>query len=550
MQKKTFYILAILLSFLVVNPVSAAPHELKTQDIHVFIHKDGSATITENRIANLSEGTENFIIIGNLGESTIQDFQVEENGRVYEKINDWDTAWTREEKAFKNGIIEKTNHIELVWGIGEYGEHTYELSYTVTDFIKQLDDSQMLFWQFVNSDTNIPPQSVTVTIETDEALSRTNERIWAFGFPGEIRFENDKIIARSDQPLEKSDYVTILTEFKNSSFATNDVVAKTFEEVKEEAFEDSNYTVGYSFLESLLRVLLVFGPIFGLLILIAFLMGQSKKRKIKKKYEGKFSKEPPFRGKPYMAYLLLNIYELADINHVISVFILKWIKEEHVIVETTTKRRFLRLKEISELHFSKDSAAKLPKVEAELYELLLSATDNGILKEKGLKKWAKKNHESFSDWQMNLINTSSLALESQGFIGREEIEYEGKKSFKTSITEKGKVFQDNAHTFKNYLENYSSYNEQKLIDVKTADELILWAAMLGITEEVYQQFKIISPEYEQETHVPVQAVRAAVRNTMIYHRGIKAGRSGGFGGSASGGGGGGSYGGGSGGGTR
>src|SRR5699024_10418281 len=253
----------------------------------VVIEEDGSAIITEKRVATLSEGTENFIVIGNLGKSTITDFSVYEDGKLYDYVADWDVDWSREQKTFKNGVIKEKEHYELAWGIGEYGKHEYELSYTVTDFIKQLEDSQMMFWQFVNSDTNIPPKNVTVTIETDQRLADESERIWAFGFEGDIHFEDGKIVAKSNNPLSESDYVTILTEFPNSNFGTNDVIDQTFEEVKEQAFEGSDYTnddsIGTTFMIILIPLLLI-GGIFTVLVFRARKMDNKKRKKYEDRY--------------------------------------------------------------------------------------------------------------------------------------------------------------------------------------------------------------------------------------------------------------------------
>src|SRR5699024_1109442 len=138
--------------------------------------------------------------------------------------------------------------------IGEYGQHEYELIYTITDFIKQLEDTQMMFWQFVNSDTNIPPKNVTITIETNRPITDEHESIWAFGFEGDIHFEDGKIVAQSHSPLQRSDYVTILTEFPNSDFATSDVLDQIFAEVKEQAIEGSDYQEGDSFPQFLFKI--------------------------------------------------------------------------------------------------------------------------------------------------------------------------------------------------------------------------------------------------------------------------------------------------------
>src|SRR5699024_2649082 len=287
--QKTFIISVLLFLFTSIfflEEVYASTHELEALDIHVFIEEDGSANITEKRVATLSEGTENFIVIGNLGKSIITDFSVYEDGKMYDFVEDWDVNWSKEQKTFKNGVIEGKEHYELVWGIGEYGKHEYELSYTVTDFIKQLEDSQMMFWQFVNNDTNIPPQRVTITVETDKPLTEENEKIWVFGFEGDIHFKDGKIVAKSNKPLHKNDFVTILTEYQTGNFGTNDIIDQTFEDIKEQAFEGSDYT-NDKINRSLVKIILTFSFIITVLFIIAKVLKRIIDHRFLSKYKGK-----------------------------------------------------------------------------------------------------------------------------------------------------------------------------------------------------------------------------------------------------------------------
>src|SRR5699024_2866517 len=157
-------IVAYLFSF---NKVHASDHKLEDLHIDVVIKNDDSAEITEKRTANLTEGTENYIVIENLGKSDIEELVVREDGQKYSYLDTRDIKASQADKSYKNGMTETKDGYELSWGIGDYGDHEYVLEYTVTNFIKQLnDDSQMLFWQFVNDETNIPPEKVVVEIET------------------------------------------------------------------------------------------------------------------------------------------------------------------------------------------------------------------------------------------------------------------------------------------------------------------------------------------------------------------------------------------------
>jgi len=499
----------------------------------------------------LSEGTENFIVIDNLGESTITDFSVYEDGKMYDYVDDWDINWSREQKTFKNGVIKEKEHYELAWGIGEYGKHEYELTYTVTEFIKQLEDSQMMFWQFVNSDTNIPPQRVAVTIETDKSLAEGSERIWAFGFDGDIHFEDGKIVAKSNTPLSESDYVTILTEFPNSNFGTNDVIDQTFEEVKEQAFEGSDYTSSsYSLIREIFMIILIPSLFMGGLILLFLFLTRRLDKKKRKKYEGKYEREVPYDGNPFMAYGTLDMYQFTDLNNLLSAFILQWIKEERLRVVPVLKKGIFRNKEVTELQLAENGADGLEGSEEELFNFFVSASTDGVLQPKDFKKWSKRNYELVSEWESELIDKAQATFEEEGFLKLEEAEAYGESYKKNIITDKTEVFKDNVHMFKNYLNDFSLLNEREPVNVKLWDELMIWAALLGLTEVVYKEFKELYPKYEQESMYTYASLSTATAYAGRMNHAVTSARSSGAGGAASFGGGGGSYGGGSGGGTR
>src|SRR5699024_795424 len=147
----------------------ANQNTIESIEVYVSIHEDGSADITEHRIEHIYDGTERYIVKEELGRSEINNFTVTEGNQTYEFIDDRDIDASREEKVFKNGIIATKNGYELAWGIGEYGRHEYTLEYTVTNFIKQLKDSQMLYWNFISEQT--PPERIFVEIETIKPLT-------------------------------------------------------------------------------------------------------------------------------------------------------------------------------------------------------------------------------------------------------------------------------------------------------------------------------------------------------------------------------------------
>ena len=85
----------------------AAQHELRDLDIQVELADNGDATITETRQMTIGdEGTECYIVIGNLNNSRITSLQVsDETGTTYvTEDGDWNVDRSRSEKANRCGI--------------------------------------------------------------------------------------------------------------------------------------------------------------------------------------------------------------------------------------------------------------------------------------------------------------------------------------------------------------------------------------------------------------------------------------------------------------
>src|SRR5699024_12061930 len=76
---------------------------------------------------------------------------------------------------------------------------------------------------------------------TDKDFNEEEEKIWAFGFSGNIDFDDGKIIANSNQALDDKDYVTVLVKLEDNLFQTKDNINKSYEEVKKKDLKGSDY---------------------------------------------------------------------------------------------------------------------------------------------------------------------------------------------------------------------------------------------------------------------------------------------------------------------
>ena len=564
-KQKRFILYLVALLFLVFVPqktVKAAENTLNDLSIHVQLNEDGSARIIEERRVNLKEGTENYIVIGNLGNSDIKDFVVEENGQQYEFVSDWDLDWSRQEKAFKNGIISKSNGYELSWGIGEYGDHTYTVSYTVTDFIKQTEDEkQILFWRFLNDKTDIPPKQVSVTIEGDIPFSSEDEKIWAYGYEGRIEFEEGKIHAQSDSSLSKSDYVTILAQFPEGTFRTGPALDETFEEIKANADKGSDYgsekglgggkgVVGSVFSFIVKNIVFLIAPIAVLFSFIStiFKLG-SKKGRFKRKFKEEYYRDLPYDGPVSDVYYILYTMRVTDFEELLTGYLLKWIYEERLEATQVETGKFFK-KEETQMTIQKGPAME-DDLEKQLFSMVIAAAgDDHILEGKEFNKWAANNITKIEQWKKDMQHHSLMKLQEYGYVTvkkKKVLLFFNKDTH--VLTPKGEEMEENIYKFINYLHDFSLMNEHQSINVKLWDKLMIWAGYFGITEQVMEEFKKIYPNYEIESAYHGGAIYYT--NTMSRSVSQSAVRSSGGGGSSSsGGGGGGSFGGGSGGGTR
>jgi len=569
-QKKMYHkIIAIIITFLVIlfpfQMVKADDdHRLETLLIHAYIHEDGSATITEYRHAFLYEGTENYDVIENLGESEILDFVVVENNQPFEPKSNWNINASREEKTNRHGLLKTDDGYELVWGIGEYGEHEYYLQYKVTNFIKQLQDKQILFWRFVNDELNIPPKQIQIEIETDRPLTNENEKIWAFGFEGNVHFVNGLVIAKNEQPLTEDNYATVLIQFPNGTYETNDKIDKTFEEIQEEAFEGSDYGKRNDNLSPQAKVIIIiflvlFLPAFGIGFSILICQSYRKNRKVKKRikrYKNQYFRDLPYNGDMIGIFYFLQKRHLANFNHLIEAFLLKWIWQGRAHLEMKQLDGVFK-KEEAELYLNEELTTKFDsEYEETLFNILLEVTNGAPLKN-STSAWSETQQKKYKEWKKELSEYSRDLMLEKGYLYKELRRTLSRDIDLYRLTEKGEPIQAEVYKFINYLQDFSLIHEREAINVKLWDELLIWATLLSLAPEVRKQLKKLYPEYEQESSFSGQTIDEIKKlSTTInyYHNynnyGLGEVANMGGGGSSSIGGGGGSFGGGSGGGTR
>ena len=576
----------VLFLFAIVSPQEVlADNQIESIHIKAIIQEDGSVIIRDHRIFYAEEGTEHYISLDNLGESELLDFTVyDEKGNPLEDVGEWDIYASFSDKAGKYGINRTNSGIELCFGLGEYGRREFVIEYKLSNFIFNLSDGhQGFYWQFINPNMD-PIKNIQIEVQTDGLFEflYPETRFWAFGHEGGItEITSDSMTMETGDSFLQSDYVVLLGIFEGSPFLTSYQLDETSDQLIETAmggasldghdyedFIDDKINGSDEVPNDVVRrnPFGVFGRIFRMFFsfipFLLILIGVSKVTKGAKSNPGKFKstvKDEYYREVPYDNHFINTQYFTnSQVSDWISAFILKWVSEgrlEEQIEEVGLifKRDKLALK-INPNFQRIDN-----ELESELWDMTIEAAGpDQILSEKEFNSYVKRNINEFNNWTNSIESSSEIAMIEEGYL--EEFTRKVFKIFNRReliISEKGQALGDNIIGFKNYLKDFSLVGEREVSHVKLWQELMVWAAYMGIAEEVYEQLKIVNPQieyqmpYSPQTVIMTHHFARAIQSTQTSANTSSASSSfSGGGGSSFGGGGGGSFGGGSGGGTR
>lgn len=571
-MKKRMIFLLLLLSILFSSPSYA--EKFREWNVEVELLKNGDGIVKNTWITDEDQGTEKYLPITNLDENRIEDFTVRENGKSFQYEPNWDSDDSREEKAGKYGMLDKRNGVELVFGIGEYGPHHYEFQYTVTNLVKETEDGQTLFWQFINSGLQNPPEKMEILIKGFEPFGKDTVKMWSFGYSGTILLEESgTVAARSGNALTSEDYGTILLQFPEGYFDTKASLSKTQEEIRNEAFKGSDYGAEKESITDYILYIFVgliaagiffifvgflrgiFFGIIGLKNSFLSFLNRRKYRQREKDLWGEYYRDLPYVGDLERLIPILEFKKDFKEENIFSVYLLKWIREKAVEFEMIEMQFFVKW-EAAGLLFHHEPDFSTHSEEA-FYHLLKSASKGSdTLTQTQLGTYLSRNGERYYHLLKDLKNSAKKKAKGEGLL-TEETKGFFKKRTLVNLTERGFELFDKNIKFYNFLEDYSLLDERPGYDVHLWEEYMLYAALYGITEKVYKEFTIVEPNFETDsgfTPYFIQQTDFYTHRISDYAKppsySSDSSRSSGGGGSSSSGGGGGSSGGGSGGGSR
>lgn len=534
--------------------------------IRVSLHDDGSALVTERWQIDVSNDiTEWYKVIGNLGDMTVGGLQVldEEGHQFVSEGDDWDIDRSLEEKAGRCGIVRKDNGCELCWGVGSYGHHEFTITYSLGGLVQRHEDMDGFNFMFLSRGQNPAPQYAEVRIfKEDTTFSSDNSRIWAFGFNGEINFENGSIVASSSEPFYEKSGLIILAGFSKGIFSPTVEGKGTFDDLRAKAFKGSSYKQknGIDIFGIIFYLVIGFGI---LAVIYAFIADAINRRKRRKELLGcKNVKDVPwFRSVPAEGSLrkAFNVYKTFKPDNkveknLIAAYVMRLFYKKAFSVTLDRKgRKVMQINEYADSSASSGIDAggavssrdeKDLRCEKSLYEILKEAAgENGILEKNELKRWSAKqsNSKLLADWADDADDKLSL--------------------WSLKAKEVREVF-----GLKNFLQEFTLIDDRGVAEIQLWNNYLIFATLFGIADRVYKEIKHICPDYEklaglsmvgEDINLSDVIFMTHLYSTNMYEsafinsaKSTFSGSSGGFGGGSSFGGGGGFSGGGFGGGGR
>ncbi|MEB3029020.1 DUF2207 domain-containing protein [Parvimonas micra] len=559
LAKRVFVFSAVLLSLFVIPFNNSFADTFYKNTINVRINKDGSADIESIMDFEPSKGTEYFVPVNNLGKSEIVNFKVSEikDGKEvpYESLESWNTKKTREEKAKKSGVVKTDKGYELCFGFGEYQRKTFILRYRVTNFIKLLKDSDMIYWQFVNKGLSAAPGEVKLTITKGEgSFDNTNSKIWAFGNKGTIEFSDGKIVFNSLTGLTSSNYVTVLVQLNKGDITSGETIDKDFSYYKDLAFKGSDYTKKAN-KKSSNKIFYVAGGIIVAIVVLVKIFGKKKSNGYQKgDFKGEYYRDIPEKEWWKLSDILEDI-GFDGQESIIRAYFLKWIQEK-ILIPVTEEKGLIFKKDTLALKiksgFNNDFEEK---VERKLFAMFAGAAGaDGILQENEFSDYLEDtdNQEEFESIEEDLEELSNEYASKNDLF-----EKSSKGKYSHTYSEKGKEFTAKLVKNYNYLKDFSLLSEREISEIKVWKNLLIYATLYDVADEVEKQLKKLSPEFLRNIDMDVESLHTAViysnafSNDFVdaYSRSVEEASDGG-GGFTSIGGGDDSFGGGDGGGTR
>lgn len=534
-MKKVYVVIGIVL-ILMCSVVQA--NEMRSIDMNVFIDENGNANVTETWQYYSDSGTECYHSYKNLGNSKIENLVVSDDTMTYEILDGWDVNGSFEDKKYKCGINNTSDGTEICWGISEYGNKEYVVNYVITDFVSELEDSQVVYWELIPQGTATQEASITIWSELDYEDTLP---VWGYGNYGGFCYVADgKIEMKSDGALDDDEYMTILVKFPKGTFNCADEIGEDFEYYYDLSIKDAKkYEEGdtVEFIAAIFTVIII-----GVFSICGVAVATQEKVKIetsdiKSMKSAPFYRDIPCGGNVERAFYISTLYRLTNKDaDLFGALLLKWLKkdiisiqpasevdiqkardvyarmkaakEKGMVLEDTADLNDFDNQEVNQIHNmmkvveEKRRAIILKSTgglcdfdsqkERDIYNMMREASKDDILSQGEFEEWCNKNYNKIFKWLENVKKEERDKLVNEGkIIKLKKNKYQAESTLTKDAMELAGL--------KRFLKEYTLIKERTPIEVKMFEEYLIYAQIFGIAKEVQKAFKDLYPDIVAES---------------------------------------------------
>lgn len=481
MRRSIIALLTALLWALALCPPARAANRVGAMDIDVALRPDGSAAVAQVWTAEAEEGTEFYLACRDSGYLRITDFSVSDENGPYVLLEDWDVDASLADKAGRCGVVETEEGVELCWGIGGYGAHRYTITYVLHNLAGAYDDADGFHHRFVD-ETDLFPTDVTLTIRMEDGTPLTEENggIWAFGYDGDIRFEDGIIRARSLSPLDSGQHMTVMASLEKGLLAPARREAGSFEEVKERALQDSDYQEESSLADFFLGVILL-ALAGGVIALVRAAAAACRRAGLRHRMaRADYFRDAPNGGNLNMTHRLGAACGLCREDALLGAYLLRLVSDGALEPEETAASPRVNLRLV------RPPRSGSPYDDAFYTVLEAAAGADGVLQAKELERYCDENSKPLAAFVTSCQQDAGRAM--AGCSRRAACR--GVRD----LTSQGRRQLDEILGLKRFLLDFSLIHERGVRETVLWQDYLIYAHLLGIAEQVAPQLRSLYPD--------------------------------------------------------
>lgn len=489
MIKRITAALTAIFCIVLLSPTVYAANQVSEMEIEVALRSDGSAYITQTWTADTDEGTEFYLARKDSGYLSITDFSVSDKNGAYTFVENWDINASFEEKGGKCGILETDEGVELCWGISEYGENRYVIEYALHGLVGSYSDADGFNHRFVDKMTFFPT-NVALTIRNQDGTPLSDDAcdIWAFGFDGQIVFEDGVIRAWSEAPLENSQHMTIMVALEKGILSPFRAVDDSFASVKERAFAGSDYGDDEEYedltLDGILFILVMLASPIALIVLLSKWSKKIKQAKMKKRMEqAGYFRDAPNDGNLNVTYRLGLCSSLCEEDALLGAYLMRLISQGCLVsADDSLDAKSVRLR----LNHAPKSGNEY---EDALYTILETAAGpDGVLQPFELEQFCSRNYVPLFRFMDSCERDGMQTLIKGGCLKGAVLD-----STK-NLTKTGQQELDEVLGLKHFLLDFSLIRERSVKETVIWQDYMVYALMLGIADKLEDQIRELYPD--------------------------------------------------------